>query len=396
MLRSGFFDLSWWVLVLVALVLTHVTIVAVTVFLHRHQAHRALELHPIASHFFRFWLWLTTGMVTREWVAVHRKHHAKCETVDDPHSPQVHGIGRLLSRGVLLYVREANNYETVTRYGRGTPEDWIERHVYSRCPVAGAVVLAVIEVILFGLVPGMLLFGIQMAWIPFWAAGVINGLGHFWGYRNYPVDNASTNLLPWGILIGGEELHNNHHATPTSAKLSSAWYEFDIGWMYIRLLAALGLARALRTAPQPRVNPAKHECDAATVKAVIEHRYYVLARYTRSVQGVWRQRVAKARYRATSSVEPIDSPAARTLVRWFNMSSWDSRARHSLALAGVVSADAVLHTLYSMREELSALWAGSSASSEQLLLELRDWCHRAELTGIAPLQEFSRKLPQLV
>ena len=236
MIFSGFFDLPWWGYVLVALGLTHVTIASVTIFLHRHQAHRALELHPVASHFFRFWLWLTTGMVTKEWAAIHRKHHAKCETTEDPHSPQIYGINRVLWGGVFLYVKESYNRETLERYGHGTPDDWMERNVYSRHQILGLTLMGVVNLALFGLVPGVLILLTQIVWIPFWAAGVINGIGHFFGYRNYGCADASTNIVPWGILIGGEELHNNHHAFASSAKLSSKWYEFDIGWMYIRVM----------------------------------------------------------------------------------------------------------------------------------------------------------------
>src|SRR5437868_3931029 len=234
MIFSGWFDLPWWGLICVALALTHVTIAAVTIFLHRCQAHRALELHPLPSHFFRAWLWLTTGMVTKQWAAIHRKHHAKCETVDDPHSPQILGLKRVLFGGVFLYVKESRNKETMDRYGHGTPDDWLERNVYSRSQKLGVAIMLIVDMSLFGVLPGLLIWGIQMAWIPFWAAGVINGLGHFWGYRNYNCSDAATNLIPWGIWIGGEELHNNHHTYATSAKLSSKWYEFDIGWMYIR------------------------------------------------------------------------------------------------------------------------------------------------------------------
>jgi len=395
MLWSGLLNWSWWSLLLTGFALTHITIAAVTIFLHPHQAHHALNLHPAISHFFRFWVWLTTGMVTREWVAVHRKHHAKCETPDDPHSPQFYGIGRLLTRGVLLYVREANDPETIERYGHGTPQDWMEKHLYTRYPLVGILTLGVVDVILFGFLPGGLLYGLQMAWIPFWAAGVVNGLGHYWGYRNYPVENASRNIVPWGILIGGEELHNNHHAAPSSAKLSARWYECDIGWMYIRLLAALKLAHVRKMAPVPRLNPAKKECDAETIQAVIDHRYYVLAKYASSVNSTWRERLANLKLGAATSLEAFDLCAARALLRRFELSSFAPSGR-SLMLTSIVRKDAVLNTLYSMREDLSALWARSSASSEELLQELRDWCRRAETSGIAALEEFSRTLPQLV
>ncbi len=252
MLLFGIIQLPWWGYVALGLGLTHLSIVAVTIFLHRHQTHRALDLHPAASHAFRFWIWFTTAMVTREWVAVHRKHHAKCETSDDPHSPQIYGIMRLLTRGVVLYANEKTNPETIAVYGRGTPDDWVERRLYARFPNLGISLLGTLQCVVFGLVPGGLLFIVQMAWIPFWASGVINGVGHFWGYRNYRLDNASRNIVPWGILIGGEELHNNHHASPASAKLSSTWFEFDIGWMYIRILSALRLARVHVRADTPR------------------------------------------------------------------------------------------------------------------------------------------------
>ena len=243
MLFTGVLDLPWWGLVIVILVLTHISVAAVTIFLHRHQAHRALDLHPLASHFFRLWLCMTTGMVTKEWAAVHRKHHAKCETTDDPHSPQIYGINRVLWGGVFLYVKEAHNKQTLERYGHGTPDDWLERNVYSSRAKAGLVIMGLINVSLFGIVPGLLMLAVQIAWIPFWAAGVINGIGHYWGYRNWSSADASTNIFPLGILIGGEELHNNHHAFGSSAKLSNRWYEFDIGWMYLKLLSFFGLAK---------------------------------------------------------------------------------------------------------------------------------------------------------
>jgi stearoyl-CoA desaturase (Delta-9 desaturase) len=246
---SGWLDLPWWGYVVAALAMTHVTIASVTIYLHRCQAHRALDLHPLAAHFFRFWLWLTTGMVTKEWAAIHRKHHAKVETAEDPHSPQIHGINRVLWLGVFLYVKEAYNQETMERYGHGTPDDWLERNVYTPHALAGVLLLLAANLLVFGVVPGALIWLTQIAWIPFWAAGVINGVGHFFGYRSYDVPDASTNIVPWGILIGGEELHNNHHAFASSAKLSSKWYEFDIGWMYICILESLGLATVKRLAP---------------------------------------------------------------------------------------------------------------------------------------------------
>jgi stearoyl-CoA desaturase (delta-9 desaturase) len=242
-LASGMIDLPWWGYLVVALILTHITIIGVTLFLHRHQAHHAIDLHPVVSHLLRAWLWLTTGMITREWVAVHRKHHANKDRIGDPHSPQIFGINRVVWAGVLLYTREADNIETVTRYGHGAPNDWIERTLYSKHARLGVALMGTADLIVFGLLPGTVIFLIQMLWIPFFAAGVINGLGHWFGYRNWGTDDASTNIIPFGILIGGEELHNNHHRNPAAAKLSNKWYEFDVGWLYIWLLTRAGLAR---------------------------------------------------------------------------------------------------------------------------------------------------------
>jgi len=399
MIFSGLFDLRWWAYPLLALGLTHVTIAAVTIYLHRHQTHRALDLHPSISHAFRFWLWLSTGMVTREWVAVHRKHHARCETPQDPHSPQVLGIARVLWGGVFLYVRESRDREMLDRYGRGTPNDWIETHLYARCSWCGPVVMALADVIAFGIVGGLFIFAIQIVWIPFWAAGVINGMGHYWGYRNYPVEDASTNLFPIGILIGGEEFHNNHHAHPTSAKLSSAWYEFDIGWMYIRLLELLRLARVSRIAPVPRFSLGKTECDADTLRAVITHRYYVLAQYTRTVRNACRQELDQLeRPVAGRGEEGIDSNAAAELLRWLRLHTWDRRARRPLTFDPALRKAHLLQTVYSMRQELSALWSRASASrsTDQLLAQLCDWRVRAESSGIAALREFARRLPHLI
>jgi len=336
-------------------------------------------------------------MVTKEWVAVHRKHHAKVETSEDPHSPQIHGIGRLLWAGVFLYVSESRDRATIERYGHGTPNDWIETHLYTRCSVCGVVLMALADVVAFGIGPGSLIFGVQMVWIPFWAAGVINGIGHYWGYRNFPVEDASTNIVPWGVLIGGEEFHNNHHAYPTSAKLSNTWYEFDIGWMYIRLLETLGLARVRRIAPAPRFSPGKTECDAATVKAVIAHRYYVLAQYTRAVRDACRQEIRRLKqHAATPGGDGIDALSARNLLRWLRLYAWDWRARRPIVLDSLVRKDKLLHTVYSMRQELSELWSRSSASTDQLLKQLCDWRERAESSGIPALGEFARRLPHLV
>jgi len=281
---NGLLDLPWWGYVGVTLALTHITIAAVTIYLHRCQTHLALDLHWLPSHFFRFWLWLTTGMVTKEWVATHRWHHAKVETPDDPHSPQVYGINRVLWGGVLLYVKASHNHAAMERYGKGTPDDRLERHIYTPLQKWGVVLMLVIDFLLFGIVPGALIWIVQMLWIPFWAAGVINGIGHYWGYRSFQPDqpeDASRNIVPWGILIGGEELHNNHHAFPTSAQLSNKWWEFDIGWMYIRILQFLGLAHVKKAMPKVVFDEKKTRCDLETLQTVLSLRMWLLAEYDR-------------------------------------------------------------------------------------------------------------------
>lgn len=387
LIYSGVLDLPWWGTVLVALGLTHVTIASVTIFLHRHQAHRALELHPAVSHFFRLWLWLTTGMVTKEWAAVHRKHHAKCETVEDPHSPQIYGLNRVLWGGVFLYVREASRPETLARYGHGTPDDWMEHHVYSKHKILGIVLMGGVDMALFGVLPGGLVLITQIAWIPFWAAGVINGLGHYWGYRNWPSPDASTNISPIGILIGGEELHNNHHAFPTSAKLSSKWFEFDIGWLYIRVLQTLGLATVKHLAPRPQLVTAKSNVDLATVQAIIRCHYDVLANYTRSLRHACaaeldRQRGMSLEARRTlKAVRPWLGKEEDALGPW-----------RSQLVTQALHASQALATMYSMRGELAALWGRSAATGEQLARQLQDWCQRAEASGIEALADFSRRL----
>lgn len=381
---TGVLDLPWWGIVVWTLVLTHITIISVTVFLHRCQAHRALDLHPIASHFFRFWLWLTTGMVTKEWAAIHRKHHAKCETVEDPHSPQIVGIRKVLLEGVELYRKESLNQETLERYGRGTPDDWIERKLYARFATLGIIIMLVINLVLFGAI-GLTVWAVQMLWIPFFAAGVINGLGHYWGYRNFQPEDASTNIVPWGILIGGEELHNNHHAYASSARLSNRWYEFDIGWLYIRLMQAVGLAQVKKVAPELRIDRAKTSCDLETVHAVITHRYEVLAKYAKSLRQTCAAEIRAMRARAVR----IDGSAIRRMLH-VDVSALPSAERDSVHEA--LRHSKVLETIYRMRHELAALWQRSNASKEQLVRQLEDWCARAEASGIEALEQFSRRL----
>jgi stearoyl-CoA desaturase (delta-9 desaturase) len=338
------------------------------------------------SHFFRFWLWLTTGMVTREWAAIHRKHHAKCETADDPHSPQVYGLNRVLWAGVLLYVKESYNKETLARYGHGTPDDWLERKVYGPHSYVGVFLLMGLNAMVFGIVPGILIWLVQVAWIPFWAAGVINGVGHFFGYRSYDVADASTNIVPWGILIGGEELHNNHHAFASSARLSSKWYEFDIGWMYICILQALGLASVKKVAPKPRFAAPKPDADLDTLHAVIANRYDVLSSYAKSMKRTYKEEVERIKHWSPSDAEVLRS-LRRALLRGQEMAEAE-RTR----LAEALKHSRALATFIAMRDELVALWDRSSASKEQLLRQLQDWCRRADASGVAPLVDFSQRL----
>ncbi|MEK6662657.1 MAG: fatty acid desaturase [Pseudomonadota bacterium] len=381
---NGLVNLPWWGYIVVALVFTHITIAAVTIFLHRGQAHRALDLHPIISHFFRFWLWLSTGMVTKEWAAIHRKHHAACETVDDPHSPQILGIKKVFWEGAELYRKESKNLETIEKYGKGTPDDWVERHVYTPYSARGIALMAAINILLFGPL-GLTIWAVQMAWIPVTAAGIINGIGHYWGYRNFSADDASTNISPWGILIGGEELHNNHHAYPTSAKLSSKWFEFDIGWLYIRTMEVLGLATVKRVAPKVKLDLAKTNCDAETVQAVITHRYEVMGKYVKSLKQIMGEEIQRLRAQGVH-FDVI------TFRRWLHLGETELKAPEQAELKQALSASKVLATIYAMRQELAALWGRSTLTQEQLVKQLDDWCKRAESSGIEALQQFSQRL----
>jgi stearoyl-CoA desaturase (delta-9 desaturase) len=384
-LAHGLWDLTWWQMVLFTLAMTHVTIVSVTIFLHRHQAHRALELHPIASHFFRLWLWLTTGQVTKEWASIHRKHHAKCEQAEDPHSPHVYGIKKVFWEGAELYRAESKNKETMARYGHGTPDDWIERNLYTRFSWQGVGLMLILDLTLFG-AAGLTVWAVQMAWIPVTAAGVINGIGHYWGYRNFEAADASTNVSPWGILIGGEELHNNHHTYPTSAKLSVKPYEFDIGWLYISLMQSVGLATVKKTPPKLALGDIKPVADEKTLEALIAHRYEIMAGYAHGMQRAFEQEVAALKARSS------DAAVIKAANRWLHRDAEKVPASAVPELAKARAASPVLDKMVTMREELRQLWLNTSLSREQLLSNLQGWCHRAEESGIATLREFSIKL----
>ena len=385
-LLNGLTHASGWQILVYTLAVTHVTIAAVTIFLHRCQAHRALDLHAIPSHFFRFWLWMTTGMVTKEWAAIHRKHHAKRETEEDPHSPITRGINKVVFEGAELYRMEARNRETMEKYGHGTPDDWLERNVYAKHSAMGVGLMLIINVLLFGVL-GLTVWAIQMVWIPVTAAGIINGIGHYWGYRNFDCADASTNILPWGIIIGGEELHNNHHTYGTSAKLSSKWYEFDIGWLYISILAFFGLAKVKKVAPEPRFDREKLVADLETLQSVVANRYDVMAKYARSLRQAWAEEIAHIREK--SSLEADALKASKQLLQR-EPASLETEQQQQLS--EIFKHSAALKTMHEMRAELAALWERSHSSSDQLLAQLRDWCARAEASGIQSLQQFSLRL----
>jgi stearoyl-CoA desaturase (delta-9 desaturase) len=384
MTLHGILDVSLWQAVLITLTLTHVTIAAVTIYLHRAQAHRALALHPATAHVFRFWLWLTTGMVTGEWVSVHRRHHAKCETPEDPHSPQVLGLRKVLTEGAELYGASAQDQDTLNRYGHGTPNDWLERHIYGRYRWQGVGLMLIADVVLFGLY-GPVMWAVQMLWIPVWAAGVVNGVGHYWGYRNYETPDASTNVSPWGILIGGEELHNNHHAFPSSARLSSKPWEFDIGWLYIRILSALGLARVKKVAPELLVVEGKKLVDMDTLRAVVVSRMHVFARYTKEVLApVTRAELCRDAAQCRRAVRRSQRLLAREGKRL------DANARKHLQQ--ILDQSQTLATVYQFRERLQDIWDHNAPSQEALLRALQDWCRQAESTGIQALEHFAQRL----
>lgn len=388
-LANGLFNLSWWQIVVVMLVFTHITIASVTIYLHRCQAHRALELHAIPSHFFRFWLWMTTGMVTKQWVAIHRKHHAKCETDEDPHSPVTRGIKTVLLTGSELYRAEAKVQETQDKYGHNTPDDWIERALYTRYSALGVSLMLIIDVVLFGAI-GLTVWAVQMIWIPITAAGIINGIGHYWGYRNFEAADASTNVSPWGIIIGGEELHNNHHTYPTSAKLSVKPFEVDIGWGYIRAMELLGLAKVRKTAPRLALGDIKPAADSKTLEAIIANRYELMANYGRELTRACATELD--RLKAQGQEGSAKWTNLRVARRWVHRDEDRIPANVQPQIAGVRAEHPVLDKLLSMREEFRSLWTRTNVSAEQLVSDLQAWCGKAEASGIASLQEFAIKL----
>ena len=380
----GLFHLPAWQLILIALALTHITIVSVTVYLHRHSAHNAVELHPVVAHFFRFWLWLTTGMVTKEWTAIHRKHHATCETTEDPHSPVVMGLNEIFWRGAEHY-RAAATEEVCQRFGQRTPEDWVERNLYSRHRLLGVALMAVIDLLLFG-VNGIWIWAVQMIWIPVFAAGVINGIGHFWGYRNFECADNARNIVPWGVLIGGEELHNNHHTFPNSAKLSRRWWELDIGWGYIRLLQLFGLAKPKGFRPIAHQIPGKQEVDMETVQAIANNRFQVMRQYRKRVlEPVLRQQ----RRLVEKDIKPLYRRARKLVFREDKLIKPSERQ----SLEQVLQNSTVVRIIYEKSHELQMIWQRRPGVRPQDKMNaLIEWCHQAEQSGIRYLEDFAATL----
>ena len=392
-LNNGFWEPSAWGVVAYLLVTTHITIVTVTLYPHRHLAHRALDLHPALAHCFRFWCWLGTGMIGRQWAAIHRKHHATTETEEDPHSPRIQGLGNILWRGTEAYRTAAADAALVERYGAGCPDDWLERNLYSRFPTTGVIILMLIDIALFGVI-GLTVWAVQMLWIPVLGAGVINGVGHAWGYRNFESPDASANITPWGVLIGGEELHNNHHAYPNSAKFSHKKWEFDLGWQWIRLFRALGLAQPKSVGPIVERVPGKTTLDMDTAWAVLNDRFRLMAKYKNDVvKPLIRQECIEV----DEATGRLFRKARSLLCREGSLVCAKGRGH----IAAAVQASHTIATVYRLRVRLHDIWAKRGGNAEELLSALRHWCLDAEATGIQALRDFvgelkSCALPSLV
>ncbi|MDH3841561.1 MAG: fatty acid desaturase [Chromatiales bacterium] len=375
----GLIDLSFWGYVIISLVMLQVTVTGVTLYFHRDQAHRGVDLHPVLRHFFRFWLWMGTGMTTREWVAVHRKHHAKCETAEDPHSPVVFGLKKVLLEGAELYKEHAADPETLEKYSRGCPDDWLENQLYYRHSYLGILIFVVAMLLMFG-VAGVIMVAVQMSSMPLLAAGVINGIGHHSGYRNFETEDAATNIVPWGVFLGGEELHNNHHAFPSSAKFSMRSWEFDIGWMWLTIFSSIGLARVKKVAPKLKFEDEREQIDLETVRAVIVNRMHILREYTRNVTlPVFRNELNR---------DGLTRRARRLLIRRPQLLDEASRQR----LRALLAKNPKLATVVEFRERLQALWEGRHVSNERLIAQLKEWCAQAEASGIKVLQDYARAL----
>ena len=384
MFEQGLWGLNGWQVALFTLVMTHISIVSVTIYLHRAMAHRAMDIHPALAHFFRFWLWLTTATITKEWVSIHRKHHAKCETKDDPHSPVVKGLKTVLLTGAELYKEEADNLETVTRYGKGCPDDWVENKVYQKYKFLGIFIMLGFNILMLGPI-GITVWAIQMMWMPVHAAGIINGLGHAMGYRNFECSDAATNISPIGIWIGGEELHNNHHTYPNSAKLSVKKWEFDIGWMYITIFKALGLIKNVRTGPVMAIDKSKLELDFDAALAAANNRFQIMAKFYKSVI----KPVAKSERKQEQLNLPFSR--AKSLLRKEEALLSD---KYRQQLAELLAHNEMMEKVYEMKKELQLVWKKRTASRDELLKAMQAWCKEAEESGIRALEEFAQSLRQ--
>lgn len=383
----GILNLSVWGYIIATLILTQITIASVTLYLHRCQTHRAISLHPVISHFFRLWLWMTTGMVTREWVAIHRKHHATTDVEGDPHSPQVMGIKKVFWEGAELYRKACKDKEMINKYSHGTPNDWIERNIYSKYSALGIVLMFVLDLVLFGL-PGISIWAIQMIWIPVWAAGFVNGVGHYWGYRNFECGDAARNVFPWGFWIGGEELHNNHHAFASSAKFSIKWWEFDLGWLYIKCLQFLGLAKVRKLPPEFAIEEGKMNVDLDTVKAVVANRFRITAKYYKNVILPILNNV-----KANCTQDKKLFQRARSLLR-LEEELLSPKALSKLQV--VLSKNEQLQIVYSYRKSLQNIWLKTSTTQKELIEALQTWCKQAEESGLEVLKKFADDLKKYV
>jgi stearoyl-CoA desaturase (Delta-9 desaturase) len=382
----GFLNLSFWGLIFATLILTQITIASVTIYLHRHQTHRALTLHSSISHFFRFWLWLTTGMVTADWVAIHRKHHATTDVAGDPHSPVVLGIKKVFLQGAELYQAARKDRDMVAQYSHGTPTDWLERRIYAPHSTMGLILMLLADLCLFG-VPGLSIWAIQMMWIPIFAAGVINGIGHHWGYRNFECHDAATNIIPWGFWIGGEELHNNHHTFASSAKFSVKWWEFDLGWMYICMLSFLGLAKVKKLPPKLAREEGKLHIDLDTVRAVIANRFRVMSHYYKKVI----KPVLKLE-QLCALQEEEDKKILQRAGKLLRLEDTLLTQKARIKLENLLAARERLRVVYFYKQSLQNVWLKTASSQKELIEALQQWCQQAEASGLDALKQFAKQL----
>jgi len=383
-LINGLIEFTWLEYVVYTLVVTHITIVCITLYLHRGVCHSAIEIRPVLAHFFRFWLWLTTSMRTADWVAIHRKHHAKVETIEDPHSPAFYGISTVFLQGADLYHEEKNNKETIDKYSQNCPTDWIEEKLYTGRNNLGILLLFIANIILFGVV-GIIIWSIQMAWTPIFAAGGINGAGHYWGYRNFDTNDDSTNMSPLALIIGGEELHNNHHAFPTAAKFSLKPWEFDIGWLYIKIFSLLGQVRVKRLATKTIISSPNNSLDSETGYALLKSKITVITNYTRNVL---KPILYDETRNAKNDIKKLLRQSKNTLARQPNRISNQDTTR----LQEIFKECSSLQTVYHLRNQLYDILHARNTEHENFIETLNRWCEDAKSTGIDCLNDFSDSL----